>query len=909
MCTYNDCWDSKHLYDTRRDWMQHEQAHRKVFRCPEHPDEAFASLQVYEDHLHSIHNYDNEISEALINHASDSTLGAPDRICPVCSFSARTARSLQNHIALHLERFALFSLPRSRAEGSLDSSEAASDRVAAVDHESREDINDPLVFDDSSQRLSQSLEGDSKDSPNSPRRDSDPGASEANDRENQRSEAVEPEGDASDSNWSPPPLFNDTDQMIGAARNVSKSGRIDTHDKIIDRAVTRLEELQKYPEAEELALRTLRMYESLGQMESHNAQDCARKLGGLYESQGKFTDAEALYATMIGFCENAPGIVDLKTPFWTEKSGIMLWELGEFQQAEKAMERAISGYQNARGLTHPDTLIALDRLGRYLNMREKYEEAERIYRTKMDRWGSDLSPLAKIMDVESLSWVLEKQSRMAEAESLYRDAQISIIGDPDEEQLNLRVTLGKGILLTRQGKFEEATSWYKDALDSRRPQDWSDWKMRRLAIRLSQCFLRLGQFEEAKALSLPLAEKMLEIDVRNDSTAYDLADFGIVLVGLNMREEAAKCFSDAAEGLEKLMEPKSIAFSKEIEKLSSLLLEHAQKESVNASFLIAEARKIQERMLTFKNDLPGSDPESTIRSPMQLQPIFAARIGYLDAWELTPGYPDGEQGSRWKTVTKHQIAKSQPELAQFSRADATKGLSAKRYLDGHGPCGMRRHHIDQLIWARNASELDQLASWELASIRLYQRNVAGTLTTLVSGPNLETILISVVMRKVVRSASSMKMASQLTSRTEHLGRRSSHEDVKTSFGGNIDTSDRPEQAAESISRDLLPASRDLSKPQHSVFSSLILDDDPMDGSRSLRRRKASSKSLDARFEAANKFVEEQEAAEEPPPLEPGKKKEWLVFEDATGRNFTFPFDLCRTWEVSRNTYMSAFPIY
>ncbi|KAK8097888.1 MOZ/SAS family protein [Apiospora kogelbergensis] len=44
-----------------------------------------------------------------------------------------------------------------------------------------------------------------------------------------------------------------------------------------------------------------------------------------------------------------------------------------------------------------------------------------------------------------------------------------------------------------------------------------------------------------------------------------------------------------------------------------------------------------------------------------------------------------------------------------------------------------------------------------------------------------------------------------------------------------------------LARDLLPASRGTSKPDsHSVFNQLVLDDDPMDGSRILRKRKTSS---------------------------------------------------------------------
>ena len=67
----------------------------------------------------------------------------------------------------------------------------------------------------------------------------------------------------------------------------------------------------------------------------------------------------------------------------------------------------------------------------------------------------------------------------------------------------------------------------------------------------------------------------------------------------------------------------------------------------------------------------------------------------------------------------------------------------------------------------------------------------------------------------------------------------------------MDNALEPENVEESVSRrrssatkftrDLLPAQRGVSRPgSHSVFNTLILDDDPLDGSRSLRKRKASS---------------------------------------------------------------------
>lgn len=56
-----------------------------------------------------------------------------------------------------------------------------------------------------------------------------------------------------------------------------------------------------------------------------------------------------------------------------------------------------------------------------------------------------------------------------------------------------------------------------------------------------------------------------------------------------------------------------------------------------------------------------------------------------------------------------------------------------------------------------------------------------------------------------------------------------------------DTAGRRRVGAHNLARDLLPASTSSSAPgSHSIFNSLIIDDDPMDGSRSLRKRKTSS---------------------------------------------------------------------
>src|SRR5271170_5162847 len=64
ICTYEDCRNPDQLYDTRQDWIQHENSsHRRVLRCPEHPDQTFPKLKEYQEHLRNGHaDYSDEIS-------------------------------------------------------------------------------------------------------------------------------------------------------------------------------------------------------------------------------------------------------------------------------------------------------------------------------------------------------------------------------------------------------------------------------------------------------------------------------------------------------------------------------------------------------------------------------------------------------------------------------------------------------------------------------------------------------------------------------------------------------------------------------------------------------------------------------------------------------------------------------
>jgi hypothetical protein len=114
VCTYEKCVDADRLYDTRSDWILHEtSSHRQIWRCLKHANLIFQHLKDYEYHLQEEHLHEEQLRSSQLLKAGESTSELPDRPCPFCHAELSSAVLLQEHIARHLERIALFALPRS----------------------------------------------------------------------------------------------------------------------------------------------------------------------------------------------------------------------------------------------------------------------------------------------------------------------------------------------------------------------------------------------------------------------------------------------------------------------------------------------------------------------------------------------------------------------------------------------------------------------------------------------------------------------------------------------------------------------------------------------------------------------------------------------------------------------------
>ena len=139
VCTYVDCEIGDQVYDSWKDWTTHERwAHNKAWRCAEHTNDSYYSAVTFKEHLRQDHNQaptESELDQLL--HVSEITSDNVIRGCPFCHCTIHDAHQLSNHIATHLQRVALFALPRSHDIQDASEAGSSSSQANALDRGSQ----------------------------------------------------------------------------------------------------------------------------------------------------------------------------------------------------------------------------------------------------------------------------------------------------------------------------------------------------------------------------------------------------------------------------------------------------------------------------------------------------------------------------------------------------------------------------------------------------------------------------------------------------------------------------------------------------------------------------------------------------------------------------------------------------
>jgi tetratricopeptide (TPR) repeat protein len=179
-------------------------------------------------------------------------------------------------------------------------------------------------------------------------------------------------------------------------------------------------------------------------------------------AQGKHEEAEAFYRRALEGLSRTCGPDHRETIKATANLGISLRERHEFGQAEPLLRDALAKLRTRLGDQHPETLNGCFNLGQLLLLRARDSdllEADALVREALDgrRRALGDAHIETLDSVDQLGTLRIAQSRLPEAESIYRDliaAYEARGAGATPRAMGARLSLGG--VLTRLGRFPEA---------------------------------------------------------------------------------------------------------------------------------------------------------------------------------------------------------------------------------------------------------------------------------------------------------------------------------------------------------------------------------------------------------------------------------------------------------------------
>ncbi|KZP17608.1 TPR-like protein, partial [Athelia psychrophila] len=191
------------------------------------------------------------------------------------------------------------------------------------------------------------------------------------------------------------------------------------------------------------------------------------RLADVYERQGKYDDAEALYQRALVGREQLLGADHPATLDTVNGLAILYWRQGGYGKAEPLYQRALTGREQQLGADHPDTLGTVHYLATLYKDQKKYKEAEALYQRALAGRDQQLGTNHPdtLATVNNLAGLYYQQLKYEEAEALYRRALAGY-----EQQLGpdhpttLMTVHNIAALYEHQRKYEVAETLYKRAL-------------------------------------------------------------------------------------------------------------------------------------------------------------------------------------------------------------------------------------------------------------------------------------------------------------------------------------------------------------------------------------------------------------------------------------------------------------
>jgi tetratricopeptide (TPR) repeat protein len=204
--------------------------------------------------------------------------------------------------------------------------------------------------------------------------------------------------------------------------------------------------------------------------------DLANSLGWqgyLYESQGRYSEAEPFYLRSLEIRERQLGADHPDVATTLNNLAELYKSQGRYSEAEPLYLRSLEIYEWRLGVDHPDVATILNNLAKLYRFQGRYSEAEPLYLRSLEirerQLGADHPDVATILN--NLAELYKSQGRHTEAEPLYlrslsiREQQLGSNHPEVATSLN-----NLGSLYMSQGHHAEAETLFERSLSIREQQ-------------------------------------------------------------------------------------------------------------------------------------------------------------------------------------------------------------------------------------------------------------------------------------------------------------------------------------------------------------------------------------------------------------------------------------------------------
>jgi tetratricopeptide (TPR) repeat protein len=296
-----------------------------------------------------------------------------------------------------------------------------------------------------------------------------------------------------------------------------------------------LESLAEVGAQKELRDLTLQFEGLLGRLKVNDSPDVATslsRLAGLYDDQGRYSDAEPLYIRALSIREEQLGANHPETATSLNNLAGLYREIGRYSDAEPLYVRALSISEKQLGSNHPSTAISLNNLAALYRVIGRYNDAEPLYVRSLsireEKFGSNHPSTATSLN--NLALLYRAIGRYIDAEPLYiRSLEIN------EQQLgtnhpSIATSLNNlADLYYSIGRYSDAEPLYVRALAIREEQLGANHPSTAVSLNnLADLYESIGRYSDAEPLyvrAISILEQQLGGDHPNTKAGRDNLEY------------------------------------------------------------------------------------------------------------------------------------------------------------------------------------------------------------------------------------------------------------------------------------------------------------------------------------------------------------------------------------------------